>query len=217
MRLHFTLTSNTECVPYNYKQRLVETVHAWTEKTTEQNDSLLYSLSWLQGGECQKEGISFPHGSRWFISFHDENLMEKVIKNAMYSPTIGWGMSVIKVRIEEAPRFSSFEQFYVANPVLARKNTALGVQHLTYNDPDAGEVLTCTLQRKMKKAGISPDVAVEFDKGYGKARTKMVIVQGKHLPASLCPVIVKGSPEALAFAWNVGIGNNTGDGFGSLC
>lgn len=217
MRLHFTLTSSTECVPYNYKQRLVATVQTWTEKAVEQDDSLLYSLSWLQGGECRREGIVFPHGSRWFISFHKEDLMQTVIKNAMHSPTIGWGMSVIKVRIEEAPRFSSSEQFYVANPVLARKTTALGVQHLTYTDPSAGEVLTHTLQRKMQKAKISPDVTVEFDKGYGKARTKMVMLQGKHVPASLCPVIVKGSPEALAFAWNVGIGNNTRYGFGSLC
>lgn len=217
MRLHFTLTSNTECVPYAYKQRLVETVHTWTEKTADQENNLLYSLSWLQGGECQREGIHFPNGARWFMSFHDEALLQKVMKNAMNAPIIGWGMSVIKVRIEETPRFSSSEQFYVANPIVVRKNTALGVRHLTYTDPDADKALTHTLQNRLEHAGLDPDVTVEFDKTYNRARTKVVLLWGERNPASLCPVIVKGSPEALAFAWNVGIGNNTGYGFGSLC
>jgi CRISPR/Cas system endoribonuclease Cas6 (RAMP superfamily) len=29
-------------------------------------------------------------------------------------------------------------------------------------------------------------------------------------------VIIKGTPEQLAFAWNVGLGNSTGIGFGAL-
>jgi CRISPR/Cas system endoribonuclease Cas6 (RAMP superfamily) len=31
-----------------------------------------------------------------------------------------------------------------------------------------------------------------------------------------CPIIIKGKPETKLFAWNVGLGNSTGIGFGAI-
>lgn len=44
----------------------------------------------------------------------------------------------------------------------------------------------------------------------------MVTYRGIGNRANMCPVIIDGRPETKAFAWEVGIGNSTGIGFGSI-
>ena len=77
--------------------------------------------------------------------------------------------------------------------------------------------MTETLAHKLRRAGLDEaGVSVRFDRGYYAARTKRCTYKGVHNVANFCPVMVSGSPEQLAFAWDVGIGNSTGIGFGSL-
>ena len=51
---------------------------------------------------------------------------------------------------------------------------------------------------------------------YRNAKTRLITLAGSPNRASVCPVIVEGPPSAVAFAWNVGAGNSTHYGFGSL-
>jgi CRISPR-associated endoribonuclease Cas6 len=44
----------------------------------------------------------------------------------------------------------------------------------------------------------------------------MIIYKGIANKANWCPVIIKGRPETKLFAWNVGLGNSTGIGFGAI-
>ena len=52
------------------------------------------------------------------------------------------------------------------------------------------------------------------------ARTRLATIEkGGHATrhkGSVCPVVVKGPPEAVQFAWQVGVGELTGSGFGAL-
>ena len=74
----------------------------------------------------------------------------------------------------------------------------------------------------MEKAGLPIDnsLDIEFDLTYLKKCTKKFnYKKGKHVIeniASWCPVIIQGKPETKVFAWNVGVGNSTGIGFGAL-
>jgi CRISPR-associated endoribonuclease Cas6 len=73
------------------------------------------------------------------------------------------------------------------------------------------------MQRKLALAGLPTDnVKVTFDLTYHQPRTKVVIYKGIGNRANICPVIVEGSPQQVAFAWEVGVGNSTGIGFGAL-
>ena len=60
------------------------------------------------------------------------------------------------------------------------------------------------------------DFEIYFDASHTKAGTKLVNYKGIMNRASWCSVIIKGSPETKLFAWNVGIGNSTGIGFGAI-
>lgn len=70
----------------------------------------------------------------------------------------------------------------------------------------------------MKVAGLpdDPDFSVEFDMAYSGKRIKLMTYKGIKNKASMCPVIIKGTLQSKQFAWNVGIGNSTGIGFGAI-
>jgi CRISPR-associated endoribonuclease Cas6 len=74
-----------------------------------------------------------------------------------------------------------------------------------------------TLQTKLEKAGIeSEDFEIKFNPLIGKATTKLVRYKSIENRASWCPITINGSNKLKQFAWNVGIGNSTGIGFGAI-
>lgn len=164
--------------------------------------------------------LEFPDGARFFISLHDESLVEQVVNNALIDPEVCCGMRVSRLTQQATPRFGSRYTFKVGSPVLAKSKEIDGkVKHYTYSDPEADATLTATLRHKLDRAGLAAPhnrATVSFDKTYRNPKTKLVTIKNIHNRASICPVTIEGTPEAVAFAWNVGVGNGTGSGFGCL-
>lgn len=217
MRLHFRLSKNNEIVPFNYMDKLIKIFHKWIGLNDLHDDISLYSLSWLQKGHSKGGGLDFPDGTNWFISAWDTDICKKILNSARDDFDISWGMKILEIQIQETPNFGNKERFNVASPVFIRKydedNKAI---HLTLEDEDVDYYLTQTLKRKLHKAIIDSPVKVSFDKNYPNPKTKLVKISGIENRAVVCPVIIEGNPEAVKFAWNVGIGHLTGCGFGSL-
>jgi CRISPR-associated endoribonuclease Cas6 len=221
MRLHFTLTPNQQPVPFTYQHFLTGAFHKWLGKNQQHDEISLYSLSWLQGGFMKNSALDFPRGARWFISFHDDALANIIIDRALADPEVSCGMRVTRIVQQQTPAFGSRYTFKVGSPVLAKSKEIEGkVKHYLYSDPEADATLTTTLRHKLDRAGFAAShnqVTVSFDRSYRNPRTKLVIIKDNIANrASICPVVVEGTPEVVAFAWNVGVGNGTGVGFGSL-
>ena len=69
----------------------------------------------------------------------------------------------------------------------------------------------------MKKIGlIDKTLSIQFEANYPNSRTKKITYKGVQNRANWCPVIIEGKPETKLFAWNVGLGNSTGIGFGAI-
>ncbi len=217
MRIHLHLTPNTELVPYNYQQNLVGAFHKWVGRNSLHDGLSLYSLSWLSGGYGTKTGLRFEGGAGWFLSSPDSGLLKQVILGIQADPEIAFGMSVEEIVIQETPRFSSYAKFYLASPVLIKRNEGERKVHYSYDHELADELMTQTLKSKLAKAGLEGEqVSVKFDRNYPKPKNSLVEYKGIQNKANFCPVILEGSPNAIAFAWEVGIGNSTGIGFGAL-
>lgn len=134
---------------------------------------------------------------------------------------MAFGMKVYKQSTKPTPNFGSVFRFEVDSPVLTRMNRDDNSRkHLTFEDEKADSSLTRTLRSKLREAGFSNgdrEVIVGFDRSYQNAHTKLIeIKDGIKLKTSICPVIVAGTPKAVQFAWNVGVGEMTGSGFGCL-
>jgi len=218
MRIHLDLSPNARPVPFNYQQSLVGAFHKWMGINKFHDDTSLYSLSWLSPGVCTEEGLDFPKGSTFFISSPLEELHSKMLVGIFKHQWIRWGMKVRDIRIEKTPDFGTRRRFLAQSPVLIKRSLE-GQRHQQYyypGDPLADQYLTETLQVKLQKAKLSTEVSVRFDSDYQRIGIRKIKYNNIEIKAALCPVIVEGNARAVRFAWEVGIGNSTGIGFGAL-
>ncbi len=222
MRLNLRLTGNIDPVPFDHLHQLTGALHKWLGEQNPEHDQVsLYSFSWLGGGKpLSKDTLTFPRGATWFLSFHDPQATRRVLDGILRDPEIAYGMRVFEVQEQAVPHFSGCYRFKVAGPVLARaRREGGGRDYLLWDDPRADEALTRVLRHKLEIAGFTDehlDASVQFDQTYQGARTKLVTIKGISHKASLCPVVVTGTPDAVRFAWEVGVGELTGSGFGAL-
>jgi CRISPR-associated endoribonuclease Cas6 len=123
---------------------------------------------------------------------------------------------VQELTMQMTPTFQAKTHFRVASPVFIKRNIADEQKYFYHSDKEANQLLTETLQNKLKKANLNTDVQVRFDERYRNPKVDGILYKGSRKKGSVCPVIVEGSVEAVGFAWNVGIGSETGIGFGAL-
>ncbi len=220
MRLHFNLSPNEQLVPFAYQHFLTGTFNKWLSHNELHDEISLYSLSWLYEGKARRGALEFPRGAHWFISLHDETLAQTIVNAALADPDVCCGMRVVKIEQQATPHFGDRYIFKVGSPVLVRsKETEGKVKHYRFSDPEIDDAMTATLRHKMDVAGLAEEhkqVRVTFDRSFRNPKTKLVTIKNIHSRANVCPVIVEGTPEAVQFAWNVGVGHGTGSGFGSL-
>jgi CRISPR-associated endoribonuclease Cas6 len=223
MRLCLTLSANRQPVPFSYQHFLTSAFHRWLGPNAVHDAMSLYSLSWLRGDNSfVRQGyLQFPRGAQWRISAHDPALLQKIIEGSLRGPEVCCGMRVETVEQLPCPTFGERHTFRLLSPILAksRPDAEGRVTHHLWDDPQADAIITATLRHKMDSAGLDErhkTATVRFDRDYPNPKTKLVNIKGIEHKTSLCPVIIEGTPEALLFSWHVGIGNNTGSGFGCL-
>ena len=222
MRLNLTLSPSTEPVPFNHLHRLTGALHKWLGSDNEWHDGIsLYSFGWLHRGQARNGALAFPNGSRWRLSFHEEDAMKAVLRGILNDPTVMCGMRVTEAQPQETPPFDEQKWFRTDKaPVVTRRRREDGSRaYLTFDDPSADETLTRTFRTRLRQAGLDGEhlqSKVRFDREYDGARTKVTRIKNIDHKGSICPVIVEGTPEAVRFAWNVGVGELTGSGFGAL-
>jgi len=222
MRLNLYL-STEQTVPFDYLPALTGAFHRWAGSDAARHDGLsLYSLSWLRGGRASRGGVRFAEGARWFISAPDPALIHALVGGVVRAPDLGLaGLVVRDVRLQTTPEFAAGEQaFRVASPVFIKHEPDKGrpADHLLPGHELADELLTTTLRHKLRQAGLADaGAAVRFDPAHiATAKNKLFAYKHVRCRASMCPVLVSGTAEQIAFAWDVGVGHSTGIGCGAL-
>lgn len=217
MRLHLKTSPNREQVPFDYQAKLVGTLHKWLGQNKVHDALSLYSFSWLQEGKARGGGLDFRRGANWFISSPDKDLILQLVIGIQNDPNIAYGLKVEELRPQQAPRFGKKHCFRLGSPVFIKRPLGSGHKFYYHQDPESSTFMTETLRHKLRRAGQDDaSLKVYFDPDYASARTKKIRYRGVENRASMCPIIIEGQAESLAFAWEVGVGNSTGIGFGSL-
>lgn len=219
MRLHLHTTPNTYPIPFNYQQKMTGVLHKWLgENNVEHGEISLYSFSWLRNTQIDGKGLCCPKGATMFLNFYDTLRLKSVLANIRTEPEMFCGLNVEDITIEETPDLSQLELFNLASPILIKRIIDNKVTEFYYDNPECGKLLEETLRTKMKIAGLPDDstLHIEFDLSYAKKKTKLVWYGDISNRANMCPVIIQGTNLSKQFAWNVGLGNCTGIGFGSI-
>lgn len=217
MRVHIRTTSNTSPVPFDYQARLVGALHGWIGENDYHDELSLYSLSWLSNGRVSAEGLTFTSGASLFLSTPNSDMVKKLIKGIQTNPSLAFGMKVTEVNLQPTPHFGSSEVFFAQSPILIKRMLEHEMKFYFSHDPESETCMTETLNRKLTRAGLGHlSASVRFDGKYRKGKKKVARYRNMVYKGTLCPVIVEGDPEAVRFAWDVGIGNLTGIGFGAI-
>jgi len=221
MRIRLQLSPNTEPVPFSHLYSLTGTLHKWLGENSIHDGVSLYSFGWLRGGRSEKKALSFSQGAYWNISFFDDDLSRQLIKGILKEPSVAYGMYVEEIQEVEPTGFHKQHIFYTdGSAILARQKRVDGSQeYLSWDSLAANEALTNKLRWKLSQAGFTGDhlnARVAFDRTYTNPRSRKITIKDIDHKGSECPVIVEGTPEALHFAWLVGLGYLTGSGFGAL-
>jgi len=218
MRIFLRFGKNIRLIPFNYQSFLTGAIHKWLGIANGEHGSIsLYSFSWFQNIIANTDGINFTNDSYFFISAHNDEIIKKIINGVMADSSLCFGSYITDIQIAETPIFSSSHTFYCASPIFIKRKIENEEKHITFMDSRSSEYLTETLKTRLNKAGLSTEaVQVEFDASYNNSRTKLIHYKGIANKANICPINISGSPEQIAFAWNVGVGNSTGIGFGAL-
>lgn len=219
MRINLKTSPNVLPVPFDYQQKLVGTIHKWIGENSFHNEISLYSFSWLNGGRKVGNALQFSNGASMFISFYDDNIIKKIIKAILDTPEMFCGMSVTDITLNPEPKLAERDLFYCASPIFIKRKLDDGtIKQYNFNHEDASLYLKETLISKMRKAGLEEDetLDISFDLTYPKKKLKLIHYHNIGNKASLCPVIIKGKEATKRFAYDVGIGNSTGIGFGAI-
>jgi len=218
MRLYIRLSKNTDIIPFNYQQLLTGVVHKWLGENNQVHGApSLYCFSWLQNTKSNKAGIFLTQNSYFFISAYNDDLIKMIMTGILENPDVFCGSKAIAVQIKETPKFTDEERFFLNSPILIRKRNDELIKHITYKDEEFEDAVTENLKVKLKSVNIfDKEISVKLDRLYAFPKTKLVDYKGIKSKTTLAPLIIKGTPEQIGFAWLVGLGNSTGIGFGAL-
>lgn len=217
MRIHLNVAGSNKIIPFNHQPLLTGAIHKWLGKNNEHGEVSLYSFSQLLSGKKVSDGLKFELGSSFFFSSYDPTLIKKMIVGIQKDPEIFYGLKVSEITLQTDPDFADRELFFVASPIFIKRKIGDKVDHILFDDPRASGYLKETLITKMNIAGmIDETLDIMFDTSYQKAGTKLIAYNNVKNRANWCPVIIKGKQETKLFAWNVGVGNSTGIGFGAI-
>lgn len=220
MRLQLHLTPNAEPVPFTYLYNLIGSIHKWLGPNTVHDKMSLYSFGRLSGGEKIGNNLYFPHGATWSVNFWNGDYAWALAKGIIRDDKMAFGMRVEQALEMPIPAFAEPVRFAVDGEVVVRTKRPDGSRkYLLWSDEEADELMTKLMQKKLQVAGFDEThqaISIRFDRDYAKARTRLMDVKGIKHRGSVCPIIVEGTPEAIRFAWLVGVGELTGSGFGAL-
>ena len=219
MRLQLHTTPNSSSIPFNYQQKLTGVLNKWLGPNNDEHGNIsLYSFSWLRNTQIDNNKINCPKGASFFLSFHDTQRCKNVLANIRAEPELFCGMFVEDVVIEETPDLTQQEQFSLGSPILIKRLVNGKITEFYYDNPESGKLLEETMRTKMKLANIPYDdtLNISFNLSYTKKKTKLVWYDNISNKANMCPVIIRGNNLTKQFAWNVGLGNCRGGGWGGI-
>ncbi len=219
MRIRIDINTYQATIPYNHQHLLTGVIHKWLGTNTLHGGISLYSFSRIEGARSTKDGLRFGNYGSFFFSAHDPEVVNALIRGIFKDKTMFGGLYVEEISIIENPDFGGVDNVYfsIGSPILIKRTVDGASKHYVYTDQQADELLKETLLLKMQVAGLEDhSLEIRFDREHAGASTKLVDYDGIKNRANWCPVVIKGKPETLLFAWTVGLGSSTGIGFGAL-
>jgi CRISPR-associated endoribonuclease Cas6 len=222
MRIIINFTGNKVPVLINNQSDINYYIHKCLGKNNEYHDSKNdYSISSLYGGKLNedKKTLSFENGGYIVASSKNEEFINTLIGGVMENKILKWGME-FKDFVHINENFvNGLNHFATLTPFIIKKYTdKKNYTFATIEDDDFVSVVKNHTINKLKK--IYGDIDLEgFDVKIPKNpshKVKKVMVKNVVNRANQCHITFLCSANVAEKIYNLGVGQSTGSGFGTI-
>jgi CRISPR-associated endoribonuclease Cas6 len=221
MRLKILLSGTNDELRINHQDLVNSFIHRVLGSDNEFHDAKNdYSISSLQGGTWIKgtKNISFKNGGYITISSLDEKFINKILIRLYSTPFYG-DIKVIGIEFVDEKFYNGWNHFVTLSPFIIKKySSKKDYSFHTLKDIEFQITLKNYLINKISKINPSLDLS-NFDVKIPKHvnhKTSKVMVKNVLNIANSCHINIYTNKKIAELLYNIGIGQSTGSGFGTI-
>jgi len=221
MRLKILLSSTNNELPINHQDLVNSFIHRTLGKDNEYHDIKSdYSVSSLQGGTWVRgtKNISFKNGGYITISSLDEKFINNILIS-LYATAFYDDIKVVGIEFVDEQFYNGWNHFVTLSPFLIKKySSKKDYGFHTLDDENFEEEVKSYLINKITKINPKLDLS-DFDvkiPQHGNHKSTKVIVKNVVNIANSCHINIHTNRKVAELLYNIGIGQSTGSGFGTI-
>jgi CRISPR-associated endoribonuclease Cas6 len=180
-----------------------------------------YCISHLYGGKLNPDNISlsFPNGGYITATSSDGVFLNKLLIGVINHPNIIHGMTFAGVDYINETFIDGWNHFATLSPFIIKKNIDKQTyKFVTLNDDDFALEVKNGLLNKLSKLDPSLDLS-DFDIRIPKHpshKVKRILVKNVINTANQCHISIHTNRKVAELIYNIGVGQSTGSGFGTI-
>jgi len=222
MRIKIEFTENKTLVPIKNQSYINYYIHKCLGVNNKYHDSKNdYSISSLYGGNLTEDKLhlSFKNGGIIVVTSKNEEFLNDLISGVMSNQDLNWGMKFNKINFIFEKFINGWNHFATLSPFIIRKHiNKKKYTYSTLNDSDFVYIVKNHIIKKLSKIynGINlKDFDVKII-NHPSHKVKKIMVKNVKNEANQCHISIFCSSDVAEKIYNLGIGQSTGSGFGTI-
>jgi CRISPR-associated endoribonuclease Cas6 len=221
MRIKINFTENKTPVNVDNQSTVNGYIHRCLGEGNKYHDTPSdYSISLLCGGKLNKETrkLSFKNGGYIIVSSIDSEFINKIILGVMNNPDFIHGMRFCGIEPIEEQLYNGWNHFFTLSPFLIKDRWNEGKRFVTLEGDDFEVRVESYLKNKLNAIDSDLDLSdfkVEIPEHKGH-KVKKVMIKNVINHANSCQISIFTNKKVASILYNIGIGQSTGCGFGTI-
>jgi CRISPR-associated endoribonuclease Cas6 len=214
IKVIFTNPENN-IIPIKNQKELNSYIHKCIGVNNEYHDKFSdYSISSIQGGKLvNKNMLTFQNSVPYIIiTSEDLNFITNIMEGIQNSNHMFFNMKFERFEISDFVINEYCDTIITVSPILLKKNG----YKVTFKHEKWVELLTEQLKAKLLHKGIVDDTLRIEIRNPQRGKEKVIWVGDTFNPCSYLSLKVYGTKKARKTLYNMGFGNSTGCGFGTI-
>jgi len=222
MRIKINFTKNTEPVRIDNQSQVNGYIHKCLGDNNQYHDNVSdYCISSLMGGKLNEDRktLSFDNGGYITVSSLNNEFINTLLMGILTKPDLMCGMKFAGVDPIDERFIDGWNHFATLSPLIIKEyETKEKYRFVTMNEPNFNDKIKNYLIKKISKINPKLDLS-DFDvviPNNPSHKVKRIMVKNVVNYANQCHISIKCKKEVANLLFNIGLGQSTGSGFGTI-